>query len=255
MLRKIPVILILCFCLSCLISIPAWALNLEKAKAYFLNGDYAACINEGEKIIAGSSHAKGTDELYYLLGLSYLKEGNYLRASDIFEIILKEFKNSRFTQESKLGLGDTYFLRADFEQAKVYYKALLSDNPHTKLEPIVYYRLSQCALKRGDSAQAQEYLCKIKDVYSLSLEMRLNQDSSCALISYSVQVGSFANQQNAKNMTEKLIQKGYSAYIEESNLQDKITYRVRVGKFKSRQETTNLSEKLSQDGFPTKIYP
>jgi len=54
------------------------------------------------------------DELYYLLSLSYLKDGNYLRASDIFEIILREFKGSRFKEDALLALGDTYFLRGDY---------------------------------------------------------------------------------------------------------------------------------------------
>jgi outer membrane protein assembly factor BamD (BamD/ComL family) len=77
-----------------------YALNIDKVKINFLNGDYKAAILEGEKILAHSRQSPDTDELYYFLGLSYLKEGNSLRASDIFEIILSEFKDSRFRQEA-----------------------------------------------------------------------------------------------------------------------------------------------------------
>jgi hypothetical protein len=78
----------------------AYALNIDKVKINFLNGDYKAAILEGEKILAHSRQSPDTDELYYFLGLSYLKDGNSLRASDIFEIILSEFKDSRFRQEA-----------------------------------------------------------------------------------------------------------------------------------------------------------
>ncbi|MBN1913662.1 MAG: hypothetical protein JW788_04610 [Candidatus Omnitrophica bacterium] len=51
----------------------------------YLSGDYKAAISEGEKILAQAKDQDGLDELYYILALSYMKEGNYLRASDILK--------------------------------------------------------------------------------------------------------------------------------------------------------------------------
>lgn len=255
MFKKAFAILILSFCWQGLTLTPARALNLEKAKVYFLSGDYDACINEGEKILAGSSHTGDIDQLYYLMGLSYLKQGNYLRAGDIFEIILREFRDSCFEQEARLGLADTYFLKGEWDKAQTHYKALLSGNADNKLEAIIYYRLSQCALKRGDSQEAQGYSGKLAGSFPLNLEMRANQGLACPLVYYSVQVGSFASQQNARNLVQKLTQKGYPAYIEESSLQGRVVYRVRVGKFRLRQEALKLAEKLSRQGYPIKISP
>jgi len=234
-----------------------YCLNLDKVKVYFLEGDYKGAILEGEKLIAQDPHS---DELYYILGLSYLKDGNYLRASDIFEIILKEFKNSAFCGEAKIGLGDTYFLRSDFAKAKDYYKDLINSNPETKLKAVVYYRLSQIQAKLGDTQQAKVYLDKLKQDFPLNLESRLNKDlcyflDSASDIYYTIQVGSFSNITNAKNLTGELIQNGYPAYIEEINFQGIQTYRVRIGKLPTRQEAVNLERKLSQKGYPTKICP
>lgn len=234
-----------------------YCLNLDKVKINFLSGDYRAAILEGEKLLAKDAHS---DELYYLLGLCYLKDANYLRASDIFEIILREFKNSKFKDEAQLGLGDTYFLRQDFDRAGDYYEGLLKDNPRTKLKALVYYRLSQNAFKKGDTAQGKEYLDKIKDEFPANPQLMANQDlypisDSAAGIYYTVQVGSFSSATNAHNLTERLKQKNYPAYTEEINSAGALSYRVRVGKLRLLSEARDLENKLSQEGYPTKIYP
>lgn len=238
-----------------------YALNLDMLKIYFLSGDYNSAILEGEKILSSYGQSSlDLDELYYFLGLSYLKDGNYLRASDIFEIILKEFKESNFKEEAKLGLGDTCFLKGDFIKAEEYYKELINSNPHTKLKAYAYYRLSQIGFKKGDTKLAKEYLDKLKQDFPASLELKLNKDLHIISdypsgLYYTVQVGSFSRIANANNLTQKLIQNGYPAYIEEASFQGITSYRVRVGKLRLRQEALDLENKLSGEGYPTKIYP
>ncbi len=234
----------------------AYALNLDQAKIYFLSGDYKSAIQEGEKLLAKDANSPHSDELYYILGLSYLKDGNFLRASDIFEIILKEFKSSAFGDEARLSLGDTYFLRGDYDKAEERYNGLINNNPRTKLKAALYYRLSQVGFKKGKTQQAKEYLDKLKTEFPANLEMRLNKDLySLSDIYYTVQVGSFASYNNARNLSNKLINKGYDAYIEEVNTDDTKAYRVRVGRLKSRLEAMQLEKELSSLGHPTKIIP
>jgi len=254
------VILVIC-ALSFVIIFNVYALNLDKVKVNFLNGDYKSAILEGEKILASAGNSSGLDELYYILGLSYLKDGNYLRASDIFEIILKEFRNSQFQEEAKLGLGDAYFLRGDFSKAEGYYRDLNNSNPRTKFKAQVYYRLSQVGFKKGDARQGKEYSDKLKQDFPSNLELKMDKDFSEIPAShvefyYTVQVGSFSNSINANNLTQKLIQEGYPAYVEDAQDQggNKI-YRVRVGKLRQRQEAIDFENKLSQQGYPTKVCP
>ncbi len=246
-------------CLCDLVTFNAYALDLDKAKAYFLSGDYNLAISEGERLLAGYSGAANSDELYHILALSYMKDGNYLRASDIFEIILKEFKQSRFRDEAILGLGDTYFLGGDYDKAKGYYQELININGRGELVAAAYYRLSQCAFKLGDTSEGKEYLSKLKQNFPLNPELLLNKDL-CLLpegsdFYYTVQVGAFSSAVNARNLTDKLTQKGYPAYLIEMNSFGKPSYRVRVGKFKLRQEAAGWNDKLAQEGYPTKICP
>lgn len=236
----------------------SYALDLGKIRADVSGGDYESAIKEGEKILGSLSrdeYSRNNDELYYLLGLSYLKQGNYLRASDIFEIIIREFKDSNFKEDARLALADTYFLRGDYSEAQGRYKKLLDTGADTKLKAAIYYRLSQCAAKEGNSESAKGYLDKLKQEFPLSFETVINPDTTTLDFYYSVQIGSFSSQANARNLTEALLAKGYPAYLEETTSEDKPVYRVRAGKFRLRQEAIDLGNKLSGDGYPTKICP
>lgn len=248
---------IILFIVLVMLASNGYCLNIDKVKVYFLNGDYKSAISEGERVLTNyNTHSPSLDELYYILGLSYLKDGNYLRASDIFEIILREFKDSPLKDEAKLSLGDTYFLKGDFDLAQGYYTDLINSNPRTKLKALLYYRLSQTAFKRGDTQQAKEYLDKLKKDFPSNLEVELNKDLySLSDIYYSVQVGSFEKSANAMNLRNKLIEKGYDAYVQEAETSGSKTYRVKVGRLSSRLEAVELENKLSSEGYPTKIFP
>lgn len=237
-----------------------FALNLDKVKIHILKEEYGLAIIEGEKILAVTEFSKDFDELHYLLALSYMKEGNLLRASDIFEIIINEFEDSKFKDEAKLGLGDTYFLREDFLKAKGQYESLLDNSPNTKLKAQVYYRLSEVSFRSGDTNSAKNYLDKLKEEFRLNPELRLNKDmltlaKKDSSFYYTIQVGSFINRKNAENLKQELILKNYPAYTEETDAGGKPSYRVRVGRMHQLDEAKNLKNKLSQEGYPTKIYP
>ena len=247
-------------CILCIgISTNAYALNLDALKMYYLQGDYKQAIKEGERLVAQANHSSGSDELYYILALSYLKDGNYLRASDIFEIILNEFSSTSLREKAKLGLADTYFFRGDFSKAQSQYKDMLRNNPSTNLRPQIYYRLSRVAQKTGDAAEADEYTSKLKTEFPLNVEAIVNNECifSDALPAsfYSVQVGSFSDSSNAYNLRDKLIDSGYQAFIEDADDSSGKMYRVKVGKLQKQDEASLLADKLSREGYPTKICP
>ncbi len=250
MLKKIT---FLTLCVAFVLSAgTGFCLDLDKLKSDYLRGDYKAAIIEGERMLANSRISSHSDELYYFLGLSYSRDGNYLRASDIFEIIINEFQGSSLKNEAILGLGDTYFLRGDYRKAGEYYRRLLDDN---RLKPAVYYRLSQCAIKEGDVQEGRVYAEKLKTEFPLNPESKFNRELYPVNDFFSVQVGSFSNPVNANNLRDKLSARGYDAYIQEAEADAKKSYRVRVGKLKSRSEASLLEGKLSSEGYPTKITP
>ncbi len=233
----------------------AYALDIDHVKAAFIGGDYKVAILEGEKILADTDKNYNADELYYILGLSYLKDGNYLRASDIFEIIISELKSSRYELDARLGLADTYFFRGDFQKAKKGYLDLSMDKQASRLKAALYYRLSECEAKLGNTNAAKDYLDRLKQEFPLNIESGLENCSLGPDFYYSVQVGSFLSKTNAENLARQLERKGYSAYIEEGTSQGAAIYRVKSGKLATRQEAVELESRLSGDGYPTKVCP
>ncbi|MBU1124562.1 MAG: SPOR domain-containing protein [Candidatus Omnitrophica bacterium] len=237
-----------------------FASNQERLKKYFLAGEYTQAIREGERLLAEDPSSASSDDLYYLLGLSYLKDRDYLRASDIFEIILNEFKGSRLRDVATLGLADTYFLQGNMFSAKKYYQELLLGAAKENCGAQAYYRLSQIAFKEGNTLQAQEYLALLKNEFPLNLESK-GEEEICVLsesgvtLCYSVQVGSFSNEKNAQNLLRKLKKDNYLAYIEVTTKGGRPFHQVRIGKFQTRPEAVTFERKLAQEGYPTRIYP
>lgn len=239
----------------------ARALDIDKVKIHLLAGDYKAAIAEGEKIVARtSSRAYGMDELYYVLALSYMKDDNLLRASDIFEIILKEYKDSKFKEEAMMGLGDTHLLRHDYANARTAYNQIIEANPGTKLKSQVLYRLSQADFKNGNLEEGKIYLGKIQEQAPLTTDLKRDKEAGTisediTRVTYSVQVGAFSKQENAQSLLQKLLSKEYPAYIEEPPSGAKSIYRVKVGRLKVKADAEVLRKKLTTDGYPTKLCP
>lgn len=267
----------------------ASGVNVENIKINFLKGEYKSCVKEGESLLAGASRdTKGLDELYYYLGLSYLKEGNLLRAGDIFDIILKEFKNSKFTEVSMIGLGDVYRQKGQLDLAEKNYQEVLKKFPSTKLRKDIEIRLTKVQtqdeqkpiIKSSPVVVEEKKVIKTETNFGTEdlpivladdlkgtpgLEAFISATASKVSTSvksvesssdyYSVQVGAFSKKANAQALTDKLNEKGYTAYVVNSGSADKITYKVRVGKLNSVSEAKVLEKDLSGQGYPTKIVP
>ncbi|MFA5092932.1 MAG: SPOR domain-containing protein [Candidatus Omnitrophota bacterium] len=233
-----------------------WAANLDNLKADFLQGNYRRVIFESGSLI---NSITGNDELNYILGLSYLKEGGLDQAQNYFKRILGA-PGKKFKVQATLGLADTYLLSGRLDTAQDVYNKLIQDDVNSSWKATILYRLSQLEFKKGNICQGNDYLSKLRRDFPLSPELRLTKGLSImslpepAVINsndYSVQVGFFSNSTNANNFKDKLLSKDYPAYLEESAG----GYRVKVGKFKTQDEALDLENKLTKEGFQTKVCP
>ncbi|MCX5693820.1 MAG: SPOR domain-containing protein [Candidatus Omnitrophica bacterium] len=234
-----------------------WALDMEVLKIDFLQGNYRRVIFEGQAEVE-RMHLSNMDELNYILGLSYLKESKIDLAQNCFRRILNN-SNSKFKEVASLGLGDTYLVSGQFQQAEDVYNKLIVDDSNSSQKPAVLYRLSQLELKKGNHQKSNSYWFKLKQDFPLSPELRSTKGIPLVnipvnindLSEYSVQVGFFTSSANANNFKETLSAKGHSAYVESFGA----GFRVKVGRFKTEKEALELESKLAQEGFPTKVCP
>jgi len=246
---------ILVFWLFLILPDLCWALDLDTLKVDFLEGNYRRVIFEGQAQI-DRMHLGNTDELNYILGLSYLKESKIDPAQNCFRQILSN-SNSKFKAAAHLALADTYLVSGQFQQAQDSYNKLIADDSNSNQKPAILYRLSQLELKKGNHQKGNDYWFKLKRDFPLSPELRLTKGIASVNLplnetgEYSIQVGFFTNSVNARNFENRLLSKHYPAYVESFGS----GFRVKVGRFKLQKEALDLESKLSQDGFATKLCP
>ncbi|MFA6129846.1 MAG: SPOR domain-containing protein [Candidatus Omnitrophota bacterium] len=233
----------------------SWAANLDNLKADFLQGNYRRVILEAQTQ-ADCFNIQGTDELVYLLGLSYLKENKLDQAQECFRKILNS-PFSKFKEQAAMASADTYLIKGQFQEAEDIYNKLLEDYPNINLKAAILYRLSQSNYRKGNNRQFNEYLMKLKRDFPLSLELRPSKGipASVPVVNetggFSVQVGFFVKNLNAVNFKDKLAAMGYPAYVDGSSE----GYRVKVGRFKTQTEALDTESRLSREGFSTKLCP
>lgn len=72
-------------------------------------------------------------------------------------------------------------------------------------------------------------------------------------VTWEVQVGSFASEQNAQKLLKRLIDKNYKAYIRTNKNGDKTIYRLKIGPFielaKAKQVNSEIKRHFKLDGL------
>jgi len=234
------------------------AADIEALKIDFLQGNYRRVIFEANEQLS-RLNIGNTDELNYILGLSYFKEGDLSLSRESFARILNN-KSSKFKNKAGLSLADTYLVSGKFQEAEDIYSQLINESDNNLRAPVLY-RLSQLELKKGNSQKSGEYLSRLRKDFPLSTDLRLGrgiQTSSYAAEplaketgKYCIQAGFFSNYNNAVRLKDKLIWKNFSAYLEQASG----GWRVKVGNFNTQKEALEIEAKLSSEGFQTKLCP
>jgi cell division septation protein DedD len=71
-----------------------------------------------------------------------------------------------------------------------------------------------------------------------------------------VQIAAVKSEGEARQLAERLRQKGYAPYVEPISIPDKgVWYRVRMGEFPSKEFARSTMERLQKDGFGPVIVP
>ncbi|MDP2939722.1 MAG: tetratricopeptide repeat protein [Candidatus Omnitrophota bacterium] len=226
----------------------------DKIEELFLRSDYPSVIEEASRILSQDKTSPNLDKVYFYLGLSNMKLGNFAEARNDFNIILREFPNSKLKERVNLSIADLYFLEENYPEAKNYYDNLAKDT-NSNILSLIYYKLAQTNMKLGKWQLAKEYLEKLKNEFPLSFETSLAKNINVYDEFFTVQVGSFIDADKARNLSDEIKSAGLDSYIVINQLQDKTFYRVRVGKFASLKEAKELEKSLTEKNYPTKIFP
>ncbi len=194
------------------------------------------------------------DRKMYLMGLSYLKLGEYQKARNCFRKIIKEFKDSKFYPIAYIRLGDAYFLEEDFKKAEIVYDLILKKQIASFYLPLLYLRKAQVCAKQGRWREERKFIGLIKKNYPQSIEKKYAQLLEDRGYFFTVQVGAFSHKKNALNLVKEL-KESYPVYIVEEVFDGLKLYKVRIGKFKERSLAEKIYSELIEKGYPAHIYP
>lgn len=230
-----------------LFQLAAFAFTVDDVYKDYLSDDCEAALIKAKKL-------KENDDVLYILGLVYLKIGNYSQARDYFQRLQNNFPRSEFYQQSLLKFADSYFMEDNFQKAKTFYEQIIQKYPSCNYKSMLYLRLAQIANKEGNWEEKKKYTNLIKEKHPQCSEVRFidSLDVSCDF--FTVQIGAFSNKKNANALKNELSQR-YDVYVIEDKREELTLYKVRVGKLKERKEAERLSIKLLKEGYPARIYP
>lgn len=248
------IIFLLVTCYSLLVTTLSFAQTLAEAQVQYLQCDYQQAIDTLEKLLSLHVDRRSPPELYYLLGLSYLKSNNLLRASDCFDIIIKEYPDSLVFRQAQIKLIDIDLLREDFKAALEACDEFSRRFPQSEFASAIVLRRYKAQLKLGNAVAAKDLKIRLESDYPQSPENKAIEEKLEKGVNFCVQVGSFKDKLNAQSLVQSLKQKGFDSYIADGEYSDNL-YRVRVGRLNSLGETKALEKRLSEQGLPTKIFP
>ncbi|MDP2942847.1 MAG: MiaB/RimO family radical SAM methylthiotransferase, partial [Candidatus Omnitrophota bacterium] len=228
--------------------------NAQTPEEYFVRGDYENAAREATKTLSSASKEK--DKLYYISGTSLNKLGRYELARENFKSLIENYSKSEYAPLAQLGLADSYYLSADYQNAAEAYEKYITGYPKSEAAATAYFRLGKCAQKEGKWQSARNYYQKVKAEYPLSFEAQMaSRALSEEMLYFTVQVGSFGKKSNALKLCDELVKKGYDASILKMQSDGQEAYRVRVGRLDTRAEAEELARRLQAEGLPIKILP
>jgi tetratricopeptide (TPR) repeat protein len=207
-----------------------------KMRESFVNEDYASADKLAVQYLSLNRGKTNTDDVLYLRALSLIKLGRMAEARDVLASLESSSSSLNGKASASASFADTFFYENQYASAYDAYERTMAKYPYSDQTVYLHSRLSELSARLGKTA--------VKPLGQIAVEE--------AGI-FSVQVGSFSHESNAKALSEKLSRAGFDAFISTDAAHR--LYRVRVGKASSHEDAVATQSKLKKAGYSTRIYP
>jgi tetratricopeptide (TPR) repeat protein len=101
--------------------------GLSFADTLFEEGDYFRAITEYRRAIHESEDGAGSNELWFLIGQSYLRAKRYSEAMEVFSRLVKLETDTTLQRRSRYQMGMTYLMAGTSHSARKEFLALLEE--------------------------------------------------------------------------------------------------------------------------------
>ncbi len=137
------------------------------AEIYFVMNKYSEAAIEYERTLKITKDELLKELSTYGLIYSYFNLKNYTKVIYLAEKFLQDFTYSKFYNEIKLRLADSYYAQKNFTKASQIYRDYFSD-PEAKGSDYVSYQLAQALFRAGNLEGAIDELKKFLNQYPSS---------------------------------------------------------------------------------------
>ena len=248
---------------------------LETANYSYALGYYITAGKLYQELIEKYPRSPWCEKAYYWGAASCLATKQTAAARVLYEQYLGKY--SSLNEWVQLGIGDSYFLEKEYQQALRAYQMLINSYPQSTLAVTAYNRISECYAILGRDDKAQEYLDIVKNKYPSSFYAVIKKDTvlykppapvavpestavdgapaevatapavpitATADGNFVVQVGSFTRQVTAQDVCKRLNDAGYPTEISAKIDNAKQYFRIWVGPFATKEQAKIVGQQL-----------
>ena len=249
--------------------------NLEdKLLTWMENNDREELLARLDKI--KSSNTNSPTSLY----VEAFLETDATHAKNLYEKVIQKFPNSLYAEYSGMKLAQYYFITESYVFARQLVDNIIDKFPQSKFIPEAKYLAALCLVATDNNKKAEKELRRIISNYPDSKFKEYAKDELERLVSYkkqenkpynikkpqpyineknqlttqlkvyTIQIGAFANKNNAENLKEIFVQKGISTKIRTKNINDKLLHLVWIGDFETIDQAKTFG-KMLKDRYNT----
>ena len=231
---------------------------LKIIQFYYSQGLYRKAKDGYEQFMDNYTESDVLDEAQYGLGETLLKMQQIDDAMLAYQKVIEKHPLSEWFSWSQYAIGLAYIIKEDYSSALRELQTVITKYPDAQLMPQTLYKQAECYVKLGESEEAEKIYQEIIDNYPNSNEAMLSQEytSESTTIGtttvasegfYTIQVGSFTDLDNAKELETNLKEKDYNVVIDITEVKGAKRYRVQVGAYPTKEEAIAKAEELKKN--------
>jgi|GEM_PF-2030518 len=217
--------------------------------AWLAKDEYARCIRAAENCGVLTSDTNVAEICRFTVAEAYARKGDYTRALTT----LNSLKNSATLCNRTLllyQLGYCYEMLGDYDNAKGYYRRLMTDFAYTQYA----YRAEDRMLAMRDAAHLDvtDFSICDQDRESAQHESTPPEDGEPVLRFY-LQVGAFSTEDRARDLVRDMQRKGYPAVCFTKTVSGTVWQVAAVGPFADRPAALDAKDRLATDGVSSML--
>jgi len=199
-------------------------------------------------------------QMLWLESRSLFATGRTEQALKSLQNLLGLYSASVWAAWAQLGIAEIYSSQGSFNKSIKEYTKVIDKYAGTEAFNLALAGMSRAFEASGEKDKAVLYLNLYKERFPGGIEtesqiqpeeVKPRKDPGTAEkltgTKYSVQVGVFANQENADKVMQRLRSRGYNPEQSDKTIQNKKYYVIQVGFFNSLSEAQKLREKLERE--------